>query len=95
VVEVNEFDKEFSKRKPFYDIISAEGDAGVARLSELVASQFILQSLESTNRLLNRLMRELIENDPMRLARSEAAKAGAAKTKKRHACLTDGLQLNC
>ena len=77
-------DNEFSKRKPFYDIINAEGDAGVARLSELVASQFTTQSLDSTNWLLSRLKRELIENDPIRLARSEAAKAGAAKSKKRH-----------
>jgi hypothetical protein len=77
-------DNEFSKRKPFYDIIDAEGDAGVARLNTLVASKYTSQSLESTNWLLSHLKRELIEADPIRRARSEAAKAGAAKSTKRH-----------
>jgi len=77
-------DNEFSKRKPFYDIINAEGDAGVARLSALVASQFPLQSIESTNWLLAQLRRQLIDSDPIRRARSEAAKEGAAKSAKRH-----------
>ena len=81
-------DNEFSKRKPFYDIIDEEGDAGVARLCALVASQFASQSLESTNWLLNRLKRDLIEADPIRRARSEAAKIGAAKSTKRHRSVT-------
>jgi len=84
-------DNEFSKRKPFYDIVNAEGDAGIARLSALVASRFQAQSLESTNWLLTHLRRRLIDSDPIRRARSEAAKEGAAKSAMRHLTLVQVL----
>jgi hypothetical protein len=33
-------DNDFAKRRPFYDILIAEGEAGFLRLSELIAGEF-------------------------------------------------------
>lgn len=79
-------DNDFARRRPFYQIVDSEGDAGVERLLDQIkaSSLFQLESWKSTAWLLDELRIGRVASDPVAKKKSEGAKAGAFASKKRH-----------
>jgi hypothetical protein len=77
-------DNDFSRRRPFYNVVDREGDSGFAQLLDQIKVAFPSESWKSTNWLLDELRVGRVGADPTAKKKSEAAKAGAATSTKRH-----------
>ncbi len=82
-------DNDFARRRLFYDILESEGEAGYARLLDEVKMYLELNKLpseswKSTTWLLEHLRLQRVDADPAAKRKSDGAKAGAAKSTKRH-----------
>ena len=76
-------DNDFSKRKPFYDIMDSEGDAGLLRLTALITEKYGAAAPPCWSQV-SWLLSDLKKLKPEYEARKQRASLGAASSSKRH-----------